>query len=110
MRNPSAKEPQATQEERPSAKRRLRSRVPVWVRVSVITAAVLVGVLVTTMLLGATGGGGDRDRPGGDGSGDRTEMNDGSGSDHTGGDHSGGDHGSDGEHTGGDHGPGGEHR
>lgn len=48
-------------------------RVPIWVRVSVITGVVLVGVLLSTMLL-AAGGVGDRGGSGGGhGSGDETE-------------------------------------
>jgi hypothetical protein len=78
-------------------------RVPIWVRVSAITVAVLIGVLLSTMFLGASGVA-DRDRSGGHGSGEQMEMNGDKGSDHTG-----GDHGPGGDHTGGDHGPGPEH-
>src|SRR5437867_348882 len=95
--------PTATGEDRARAKRRLTRRVPMWVRVTAITAAVLLGVLLSTMFLGASGVA-DRDRSGGHGSGGQTEMNGDKGSDHTG-----GDHGPGGDHTGGDHGPGREH-
>lgn len=93
----------ATVQDRPRAKRRLMSRVPVWVRVSAITAAVLIGVLLSAMLLGASGVA-DRDRSAGHGSGGQLQMNDGKGGDHTG-----GDHGVGADHTGGDHGRGPEH-
>ncbi len=99
----------ATDTERPSAKRRLMRRAPMWVRVSAITAAVLIGVLLSTMFLGASGVG-DRGRSGGHGSGDQMEMNGDKGGDHTGGNHGpGGGHGPGGDHTGGGHGPGPEH-
>ena len=104
MTTPSAEDVQTvTDKDRARAKRRLMSRVPIWVRVSAITAAVLIGVLLSTMFLGASGVA-DRDRPGGHGSGDKMEMNSDTGSDH-----SGGDHGPGSDHTGGDHGPGPEH-
>jgi hypothetical protein len=80
--------------------RGLMTRIPIWVRVPGIIALVLVGVLISTMLLG---GGGD---DGGHGSGDETDMRDRNGGqgrghgsssetemrDHNGG--QGGDHGS----------------
>ena len=107
MRSPSAKDVQTVGEsDRPRAKRRLFSRVPIWVRVSVITAVVLIGVRLSTMLVGASGVG---ERRGGHGSGDQMETNDGTGGDRTGGDHTGGGHGPGPEHTGGAHGPGTDH-
>jgi hypothetical protein len=70
------------EETTPVKKRRLISRLPIWVRVSVITALVLVGVLLSTMLLAGVGGG---VHPGGHGSGGRMQMemnHDGSRGDH----------------------------
>lgn len=49
------------------ADRRLTMRIPIWVRVSGIITLVLVGVVVSSMLLGASGSGsheGSRDRGG----------------------------------------------
>ena len=51
------------------AKRGWTARIPIWVRVSGIIALVLVGVLVSTMLLGAAGDGGGPGR-----SSDHTQM------------------------------------
>jgi hypothetical protein len=51
------------------AKRGWTARIPIWVRVSGIIALILVGVLVSTMLLGAAGDGGGPGR-----SGDHTQM------------------------------------
>jgi hypothetical protein len=68
------------------------TRIPVWVRVPGIIALVLVGVLVSTMLLTASRGGGGHG-PGGD----HTQT--------SGGGHGGGSHGSGGGgHGGGGHG------
>jgi hypothetical protein len=59
------------------AKRRLRTGIPVWVRVPGIIALILVGVLIGTMLLGAAGAGDVRGRSGGHGgSGGAMEMRD----------------------------------
>jgi hypothetical protein len=77
------------------------TRIPIWVRISGIIALVLVAIVVSSMLLGSSIGGGS-----GHGSGAETEMTDdiGSGSGHdSGGDHSGG------PGAGGDHGSGSEH-
>jgi hypothetical protein len=51
------------------AKRGWTARIPIWVRVPGIIALVLVGVLVSTMVLGAARG------SGGHGSSDQTRMN-----------------------------------
>ncbi|MDQ3780885.1 MAG: hypothetical protein M3354_10120 [Chloroflexota bacterium] len=51
------------------ANRRLTTGIPIWVRVPGIIALVLVGILISTMLLGA-----DRGSGGGHGSGDEMEM------------------------------------
>jgi hypothetical protein len=92
----------------PSAKRRLTSGVPIWVRVSVITGVVLVAVLLSTILLAAVGIGDSGDSGGGHGCPGAMEMNsDGSNGDHSSrGDHSsGGDRGSGSDHSsGGDRG------
>lgn len=101
----STTDPQGATEDAPRAKRRWTRRLPIWVRVSVIVAVVLVGVLFSTMLLAA--GGDDRgDSDGGHRSGSGMEMND---------DGSGGDGGSTGDHGSGrdrgsmdDHGSGGD--
>jgi hypothetical protein len=95
-----------TDEDAPVARRRLVKRLPIWVRVSVITGVVLAVVLLSTMLI-AAGGGGDGDSGGNHGSRGGIEMN----SDDSGGDHgSGGDHDSGGSRSsGGDHAPGADH-
>jgi hypothetical protein len=67
------------------AKRGWRTRIPIWVRVPGIIALVLVGVLASTMLLGAVRDGG------GHGSGNQPQMG-------------GGDHGAGGRGGGGGHG------
>lgn len=94
----------ATDEEKPTGQRRRISRLPLWVRLSAVTALVLLGVLLaSTLWLGASG---PADRsPGGDhGSGGEMQMDSGSGGQHGSDDSgSGGDHGS----GGGDHGSGG---
>jgi hypothetical protein len=69
------------------AKRGWTTRIPIWVRMSGIVALVLVGVLISTMLLGAAGDGGGHEQ-----SGHQTKM-DGSGGHGSGG---GGSHGSSG--------------
>lgn len=95
----------AREEDTPSARRRLTSRVPIWVRVSVITGVVLVGVLLSTMLL-AAGGVGDRDDSGGGhGSGGEMEMDS---DDSSGGHGSGGEMETDSDDSSGGHGSGGE--
>jgi hypothetical protein len=73
------------------AKRGWTARIPIWVRVSGIIALILVGVLVSTMLLGAAGDGGGPGR-----SGDHTQM--------PGGGHGSGGGGSHGSGGGGGHG------
>jgi uncharacterized membrane protein YgcG len=71
---------------------RWTTRIPIWVRVSGTIALVLVGVLVSTMLLGAAGDGGSPGR-----SGDHAQM--------PGGGHGSGGGGSHGSGGGGGHGP-----
>jgi hypothetical protein len=97
------------------AKRRFLGRVPIWVRVSGIVTAIMVGVLLSTTLLAAGGVG---DRNGGRGSsGSSRELpityKSGAGGDHAGSDHSlthasgaGGDH-TGADHSSGDHSSGG---
>jgi uncharacterized membrane protein YgcG len=101
----------ATEEDTPGAHHRAMSRVPIWIRVSVITGVVLVGVLLSTMLLAASGIGDRGDSGGGHGSGAELEMEMEMDSDGSGGDHSsGGDHGSGGDRgSGGDHSSGSSH-
>jgi hypothetical protein len=78
----------------PIGRRRLIRGLPIWVRVSVLTVLVLVGVLVGTMLLGGSGVA-DRRSGGSHGSGEHTEMDRSSGGQLRRGEHSsGGDHGS----------------
>jgi hypothetical protein len=61
----------------------LRRRGPTWIRVSVITTLVLVGVFLSTMALAALGIGDSSDPGGGHGSRGEMEMGpDGSGRDH----------------------------
>jgi hypothetical protein len=81
------------------AKRGWTTRIPIWVRVSGIIALILVGVLVSTMLLGAVGDGG---RPGR--SGDHTQMPGGGHGSGGGGGHGSGGGGSHGSGGGGGHG------
>jgi hypothetical protein len=50
--------------------------IPIWVRVPGIIALVLVGVLVGTMVLGASSDGDGHGSGGGHGSGDETQMRD----------------------------------
>lgn len=78
------------EEDTDMARRGWMTRIPIWVRVPGIIALVLVGVLVSTMLLGAA-----RDGGGHGGAGDHTQT--------SGGGHAGGSHGSGG---GGGHGGG----
>ncbi len=52
------------------ARRGLTASIPIWVRVAGIIALVLVGVLVSTLLLGAAGDSGGHGR-----SGDKTQIN-----------------------------------
>ncbi len=74
------------------AARRLTNSIPIWVRVSGIIALVLVGVVVSSMLLGGTGGG---MQGGSHGSGSEMEMTTDSGAGHgSGGGMQGGGHGS----------------
>lgn len=61
---------------------RWMTRIPIWVRVPGIIALVLVGMLLSTMLLGAAGDGGGHGR-----SSDNTQMNSGGHSSGNGGDH-----------------------
>jgi len=85
----------ATDEEKPTGQRRRISRLPLWVRLSAVTALVLLGVFLASTLLG---GSGPADRsPGGDhGSGGEMQMDSGSGGQHGSDDSgSGGGHGSD---------------
>jgi hypothetical protein len=89
------------------AKRRFLGRVPIWVRVSGIVTAIMVGVLLSTTLL-AAGGVGDRNGGGSGSPGSSRELpityKSGAGGDHTGRDHSlTHDSGAGGDHTGGDH-------
>jgi hypothetical protein len=79
------------------AKRGLTTHIPIWVRVPLIIALFLVGVLISTMFLDLGGGLGHA-------SGDEMEMVDdsGSGGDHDSGDRSGGDQDSGGDHQSGD--------
>jgi hypothetical protein len=58
-----------TEEDWHMARRGLTAGIPIWVRVPGIIALVLVGVLVSTMLLGAAGD------DGGHGAGDQMETN-----------------------------------
>lgn len=84
----------------------------IWVRMSILTALVLGGLFLTTMLLTGAGIG---DAPGGDhGPGQEMEMDaDGSGADHGSGEEmnpgSGADHGSGGDHGSGNRGAGADH-
>jgi hypothetical protein len=94
----------ASEQDRSNARRRRLARVPIWVRISVITALVLVGILLSTIVLGASGVG-DRDRGSGHGAAGGMELR----HDPSDGTQSGGDHGAGGGHTGGDHGSGSEH-
>jgi hypothetical protein len=81
------------EQDAPSANRRAIAKTPIWVRVSLITAIILVGVLVATMVLGGTGIG---SRSGaGHGSGGQMQMTDHSGA--------GGDHGANHDRGGGTH-------
>lgn len=60
------------------ANRGLMARIPIWVRVPVIIALVLVGLLVSPILLDAAGvASRSGDRGGGHGSGEDMEMDDG---------------------------------
>jgi hypothetical protein len=73
------------------ANRGLMARIPIWVRVPGIIALVLVGVLISTMLLGAWGDGDGHGSGGSHGSGDEPEMmeqNRGQGGGHDSGDRS----------------------
>jgi uncharacterized membrane protein len=98
------------EDERPKKRHR---RIPIWVKVSVIIALVLIGVVVSSMALGASGidghggdGGGDHGTP----SADETPLLDdgpsGDSSDHTSSDGSGDHTSSEGssDHGSGDHG------
>lgn len=94
------------EQDEPTARRRRASRIPLWIRVSVSVVAVLAGILLSTMLVSASGVGDRSGSAEGHGSGGGTEMTDdgGSGGDHSSrGDRSGGDH-SGGDHSGGSHG------
>jgi hypothetical protein len=90
-----AADPGATGARAPS--RRLLSRIPLWLRVSGFVAFILGGVLVGTMLLGASGAG--KDQGGGHaGSGGQMQQmphQGGSGSTHS----SGGSHDARGDHS-----------
>jgi hypothetical protein len=65
--------PSATEEEDRAPRRRLLSRIPLWVRISTIIALILVGVFASSMLLGASsagkGQGGGHGGSGGQGGG-----------------------------------------
>jgi hypothetical protein len=91
---PTAEPEDPTQEAAPATRRWTR-RGPIWIRLSVITGLLLVGVFLTTMLLAAAGVGERTDSGGGGhGSDQPMEMD----SDGAGGDHgSGGNHGSGGD-------------
>jgi hypothetical protein len=72
---PTATPEGSTHDETPTARRRLTSRGPIWVRVSVITGLLLVGVFLSTMLLAAAGVGDRDDSGGGHGTDQPMEMN-----------------------------------
>jgi hypothetical protein len=105
-----------SEETRQAANREARHRPPIWrsiwVRVSVLTALVLAGLFLTTMLLTGAGIG---DSSGGDhGPAQEMEMDaDGSGADHGSGQEmspgSGEDHGSGGDHGSSERGSGADH-
>jgi hypothetical protein len=80
-----------------SGSRRWIARTPLWVRVTVLTATILIGVLVATIVMGGTGIGARSDpgghTGGGHGSGGQTQMTD----------HNSGDHGSNRDRGGSDH-------
>ena len=71
-------------------RRGLLSRGPIWMRVSMFTALVLVGVFLSTMVVAAIGIGDGSNGGGGHGSGQRMEMR------------PGGDHGARGDHESGE--------
>ncbi len=90
-------------DDRPKVQRRWIARRPVWVRVFLITAIVLVGLLAATMVVGATGMG-MRSGAGGHGSGGHGCGGQMQTADHTSGDHGsdhvrGGSHSGDANHT-----------
>jgi hypothetical protein len=97
---------EATEQSPSAARRRILSRVPIWVRLSVIVIVVLAGILLSSVLLGAASVGDRQGSRGGHGSGAGMEMTDQGGSS---GDHSGGNHGTGGAHSGGNHGTGAGH-
>jgi hypothetical protein len=81
---------EATEQSPSAARRRILSRVPIWVRLSVIVVVVLAGILLSSVLLGAASVDDRQGSRGGHGSGAGMEMTDQGGSS---GDHSGGNHG-----------------
>lgn len=72
--------PQGTEEERPIGRRRRTRRIPIWIRVSMITAVVMLGVLLGTMVLAGSGIGDRRGSAANHGSGGEMQMH-GGGSD-----------------------------
>jgi hypothetical protein len=82
-------------ESTPDRKRGRIGRAPLWVRVTILTAMVLIGVLVATMITGGTGIGTPS------GSGGHTRGDHGGQMQTT--DHDGGDHGSNRNRSGTDH-------
>jgi len=98
---------QEATEQSPSApRRRILSRVPIWVRLSVIVVVVLAGILLSSVLLGATNVGDRQGSTGGHGSDGGMEMTDHGGS---AGNHPDGNHGTGSAQSGGNHGTGADH-
>ena len=92
--------PGATAQAR-APRRRLLSRIPLWVRISAIIALILVGVFASSMLLGASGAGESQvGGHGGSGGQMQTPHQGGSGSNHGAG---GSPHSRRGQSVGGDH-------